>query len=129
MDRFRTIVVACLSLAVAMLPAAGTVAPVAMANAPDDETGLHCAEHVGVEHTDHQSETGHNASADSESSSKTGCCDDNGCCGKCLCFGLTAVLDRTFEAQTPFFPRPSMTRVVIHIFGRAYSPQPPPPRV
>jgi hypothetical protein len=129
MGRFRTILVACLTLAVATLPAAGTFAPVAMANAPDDETGLHCAEHVGVGHADHRSDTGRNASADSESSSKIGYCDDNGCCGKCFCLGLTAVLDRISEVQTSFFPRPSMTRVAIRLSGRAYTPQPPPPRV
>lgn len=126
MTRFRTIVVACLTFAVATLPAAGVFAPATMANAPDDDAGLHCAEHVMAEHDDHQSETGPDGGA--EPGSKVGHCDDNGCCGECLCLGLTAVLDRAFEVQTPFLPRPSMTRVVIHISGPAYIPQPPPPR-
>ena len=129
MARFRTILVACLTFAVAMLPAAGAFAPVAMANAPDTEAGVHCADHVGVGHADHPSETHRNAGANAESGSKIGYCDDNGCCGKCFCLGLTAVVDRISEVQTSFFPRPSMTRVAIRLSGRAYTPQPPPPRV
>jgi hypothetical protein len=100
-----------------------------MANASDDEADLHCAEHVGVDHADHRSETGRNGDADAERSTKIGYCDDKGCCGKCFCLVLTAVLDRTSEVRTSFFPRPSMTRVAIHLSGPAYTPQAPPPRV
>ena len=127
MGRLKTIVVACLTLAVASLPAAAAFGPVAMANASEEAVNVHCAEHHQPAHAEDKQQGKHDVDKDARRA--MGHCTDDGCCGQCLCLGMTAVLDRMSKMRASILPLPSDSRATVHPVELTYVPQPPPPRV
>jgi hypothetical protein len=127
MGRIKILLVACLTLAVATLPAAESFGPLASANASDEAVNVHCAEHARSAHPQDEQQSKHESGKDT--GNVTSHCTDDGCCGKCLCLGTTSVLDRTSNVRVSSLPLPSEGRATVNLIGLTYVPQPPPPRV
>lgn len=127
MRRLKTILVACLTFAVATLPAAGAFGPLAMANASEEVVNVHCAEHERSAHAKDEQQGKHESGRDAGSAMDH--CTDDGCCGQCLCLGMTAVLDRSAKMRVSSLPLPSGVRATVHLIRLTYVPQPPPPRI
>jgi len=123
MSRVRTIIVAFVTLAVAAFPLAGASAqqiPSAAHASGQQVSTLHGSAHAGCEKTAQidQAKVDHGQ----------GHCKHGGC-GKCLCFGLTAVLTTAQDAPAAHMPLVKAVRIADNATSLAYIPPSPPPRV
>jgi hypothetical protein len=123
MSRFRTSIVAFVTLAVAVFPLAGV-----SAQGVSPEGPLGSAQHVSAQHDSVQADCEKHAKM-GQSKSDQGHCGKLGGCGKCLCLGLTAVLAPAPDTRMAPPPAVKTARIAVSAESPAYIPPSPPPRI
>jgi len=123
MNRLRTTLVAFVTLAVAAFPLAGASAH-GVSSAASQVSG----QQVSAQHVSAQADCEKHAQID-QSQANQGHCGKLGGCGKCLCFGLTAVLMTAPGTRMSLPPVVKAVRVADSATSLAYIPPSPPPRV
>jgi hypothetical protein len=126
MSRLRTAIVAVVTLAVAAFPLAGASAQGVASEASPVSVHAGCEKHMQMDQAGDQVMS-HQAHADHGQGQ--GHCGKLGGCGKCMCFGLSAVLATAQNTLTAHVPLVKAIRVADSATSLAYIPPSPPPRV
>jgi len=125
MSRLRTTIVAFVTLAVAAFPLAGASAQGVPSEASPVSVHAGCEKHMQMDQASDHEVMSHQANADHGQ----GHCGKFGGCGKCLCFGLTAVLTTAQNTLSSHLPPVKAIRGADSASSRATIPPSPPPRV
>jgi hypothetical protein len=125
MSRFRTTIVAFVTLAVAAFPLAGASAQGVSSEASAMSVHAGCEKHMQMDQASDRQVTSPQAKADHGQ----GHCGKSGSCAKCMCFGLTAVLTAAQDVPVVHMPLMKVARVADSATSLAYIPPSPPPRV
>jgi hypothetical protein len=134
MNRLRTSIVAFVTLAIAAFPLTGASAQgvpslshgsAQHVSAQPASAQADCANHAQIG----QTKVGQTKIAQSKLGHGQGHCGKFGSCGKCLCFGLTAVLTAVQDTPAFHIPLVKAVRVADSATSLAYIPPSPPPRV
>ncbi len=125
MSRLRTTIVAFVTLAVAAFPLAGASAQGISSETSPMSVHDGCEKHMQMDQASDQQVLSPQAKADHGQ----GHCGKLGSCGKCLCFGLTAVLTAAQDALVAHMPLMKAARAADSVTLLAAIPPSPPPRV
>ena len=125
MSRLRTTIVAFVTLAVAAFPLAGASAQGVFSEASPMSVHAGCEKHMQMDQASDRQVMSPQAKADHGQ----GHCGKSGSCGKCMCFGLTAVLTAAQNTPSSHLPPVKAIRVADSATLLDAIPPSPPPRV